>query len=180
MKRKTFKDRPPASAAGRVASVLLLAVAAFQMALSVGAPWGEAALGGANTGVLPDTLRVSSAIAGSIYLVLAGVSGTRWTGLTLRRNVLYGATGLMVIGAVMNLASPSFVERMLWTPVTIALVVTLWRAARHDSLASVSRQPVGPASRPTQGAAPGARLRLARAWPSRSSRVEAPDPHRKK
>jgi hypothetical protein len=36
----------------------------------------------------------------------------------------------MAVGAAMNLASPSFVERMVWTPVTAALAVLLWRAAK--------------------------------------------------
>jgi hypothetical protein len=139
MSRMTSADHPPASTAGKIAAALFLIVAAFQVSLAAGAPWGEAALGGANPGVLPEALRVSSAVGGVAYVLLAGVVGTRWAGSTLRRRVLYGATALMVIGAVMNLASPSFVERMLWTPVTVALVAALWRAARHDSLSTGSR-----------------------------------------
>ena len=147
MSSVTSKDRPPASTAGKVAGGLFLVVAAFQVALAAGAPWGEAALGGANPGVLPDELRVGGAIQGVIYLVLAAIAGTRWTGTTLRRRMLYGMTALMVIGSVMNIATPSIVERMLWAPVTIALVIALWRAARHDSLATGSRSRFGQASR---------------------------------
>ncbi|MCU1442985.1 MAG: hypothetical protein JWQ59_1135 [Cryobacterium sp.] len=147
MSRMTSQYRPPASTAGKVAAALLLVVVTFQATLAAGAPFGEAALGGANPGVLPDTLRVSSAIGGVVYLVLAGVVGTRWAGATLRRRVLYGAAALMVIGTMMNIASPSFIERIIWTPVTIALVVTLWRAARHDSLSSLSRSQITNAPR---------------------------------
>ncbi|TFC56044.1 hypothetical protein E3O62_13145 [Cryobacterium sp. TMT2-15-1] len=131
--------RFPASTAGKVAAALFLVIAAFQVALAAGAPWGEAALGGINPGVLPDEFRVSSAMQGVFYVALAGVVGTRWASTTLRRRVLYGATVLLFVGAVMNLASPSFVERMLWTPVTVALVIALWRAARQDSLSFAAR-----------------------------------------
>jgi hypothetical protein len=140
-------NHPPASTAGKVAALLFLVVAAFQMALAAGAPWGAAALGGANPGVLPDEFRVSSAVQGVFYVLLAGVAGTRWAGTTLRRRLLYGETALMLIGAVMNLASTSFVERMLWTPVTVALVIALWRAARHDSLSGAPRLQVRHPSR---------------------------------
>ncbi len=135
MSRMTSSDHPPVSAAGKVAAVLLLLVAGFQVTLAAGAPFGEAAMGGSNPGVLPDVLRVSSGVAALVYLLLAGVAGTRWAGATLRRRLLYAATVLMVTGAMMNVASPSFVERIIWTPVTVALLIALWRAARDGSLA---------------------------------------------
>lgn len=135
MTRQTKSPRPPASTAGRVAAALLLTVALFQGALALGAPWGEAALGGANHGVLPDAFRASSAVSFVLYLMLAAVTGTSWTGRNLRRRVLHGAAALMVAGALLNIASPSFIERMIWAPVTVALVVSLWQAARHHTLA---------------------------------------------
>lgn len=141
------KAHPPASTPGKVAAGLFLVVGAFQFALAAGAPWGAAALGGANPGVLPDELRVSSAVQGALYLMLAGIAGTRWTSTTVRRRMLYGMTALMAVGAVMNIATPSFVERMLWAPVTIALVIALWFASRHASLSPGSRSPLGPAAR---------------------------------
>ncbi|MCU1632549.1 MAG: hypothetical protein JWM61_1201 [Micrococcaceae bacterium] len=142
MTRTTSVNHPPASTAGKIAAVLLLVVAAFQMTLAAGAPWGAAALGGSHPGVLPNELRVSTAVQGVIYLLLAAAVGTSWAGTTFRRRLLYGATALMVIGALMNLASTSFVERMLWVPVTVALVIALWRAARHDSLSDGPRSHV--------------------------------------
>lgn len=36
----------------------------------------------------------------------------------------------MLVGTVMNLASPSLIERMIWTPVSAALAVLLWKAAK--------------------------------------------------
>jgi len=63
-------------------------------------------------------------------VVLASAAGTTLVPSSLRQRVLYGTAGLMVVGAAMNLASPSLVERMIWTPVTAALAVLLWRAAK--------------------------------------------------
>ena len=77
MSRMTSRNHPPVSSAGKVAAVLLLLVAGFQVTLAAGAPFGEAAMGGSNPGVLPNILRVSSGVAALAYLLLAGVAGTR-------------------------------------------------------------------------------------------------------
>lgn len=135
MRRMTSTGHPPVSTSGKVAAVLLLVVAGFQVTLAAGAPFGEAAMGGNNPGVLPNALRVTSGVAAIAYLALAGVAGTRWAGATLRRRLLYATTALMAIGAMMNVASPSFLERIIWAPVTVALLIALWRAARDSSLA---------------------------------------------
>jgi hypothetical protein len=127
---------PPASAAGKAAAGLFGVVAEFQSCLAAGAPWGAAAYGGANGGVIPVSLRRASGVAAVIYLALAVVSGTNVASPVVRRRVLYAATPVMVVGAVANVASRSLIERMLWTPVTVALAILLWRAARHPSLAS--------------------------------------------
>ncbi len=52
-----LKKHRPASHAGKTAAALLVVVAGFHGLLAAGAPWGEAAYGGANSGVLPETLR---------------------------------------------------------------------------------------------------------------------------
>lgn len=67
---------------GSLATALLALVAAFQIGLAVGAPWGAAAYGGraiSDDGTLPGRYRVGSAIAtlvllGAIWVVLAAVS----------------------------------------------------------------------------------------------------------
>ncbi len=128
-----LKKHRPASRAGKTAAALLVVVAGFQGLLAAGAPWGEAAYGGANSGVLPETLRVSSAVSAVVYLALAGIAGTRLVPTSLRSRFMYGTSALMTVGAIMNIASPSFIERIIWTPVTILLVMTLWRAARLDA-----------------------------------------------
>lgn len=133
-----LKEHRPASRAGKTAATLLIVVAGFQGLLAAGAPWGEAAYGGANSGVLPETLRVSSAASAVIYLGLAGIAGTRLTPTSFRSRFMYGTSALMTVGAIMNIASPSFIERIIWTPVTILLVMSLWRAARLDAAGATS------------------------------------------
>jgi hypothetical protein len=125
---------PPASAPALVASGLLGVVSGFQVALAAGVPWGVAAYGGSKPGVLPASLRRTSASAAVVYLGLAVVAGTRVASPVVRRRVFYSALPVMAVGAVVNLASTSFVERMIWTPVTAGLSAALWKAARHPSL----------------------------------------------
>jgi len=106
----------------------LVALGAFQTALAIGAPWGEAAYGGSNRGTLPHHLRAISGVAALSYgmatvLVLGGhgspVGRTRaFTTLSV----------LMGMGTLANGASRSPVERAVWTPVTAATTVLAWRS----------------------------------------------------
>ncbi|PPK92598.1 hypothetical protein CLV92_11327 [Kineococcus xinjiangensis] len=115
-----------------VATALTVGVAAFQIALASGAPWGAAAWGGTNPGTLPPGLRAASAGSALVY---AGLAVTLASGLVpgaRRRRILTVAAGAMVLGTVLNLASPSGVERALWTPVAAALAASLW-LARADA-----------------------------------------------
>lgn len=139
MTNSARSERIPASNAGRNAALLLLGVVAFQLALAAGAPWGAVTQGGTNVGVLPDALRIGSVITAVIYLLLAAIAGTSLASATLRRRVLYLAAGAMVLATLLNIASTSFVERIIWAPVTIALLITLWKAARHETIRPHSR-----------------------------------------
>jgi hypothetical protein len=114
-----------------VAAVVLLAVVAvFQAALALGAPWGVAAWGGRNPGVLPRNLRIASGIAAvviyplliAVVLAAAGMIEAPW--LPLDPTILIWAiAGLLAIGAVMNFASRSAPERM-WGPVALLAAVS--------------------------------------------------------
>ena len=57
-------------AASNVAVVLLGVIAIFQLGLALGAPWGKAAWGGQNPGVLPTGLRVASGLAAVVVYPL--------------------------------------------------------------------------------------------------------------
>ncbi len=122
-------DTPPPSRRNverRVALTLLAGVGAFQFALAAGAPWGAAAWAGQAPGVLPASLRVASAVSVLVYGGLVAIVVTNRLGPTARRRLLTGASLLMVLGTVGNLATQSPVER-LWAPVAATLAVMLWR-----------------------------------------------------
>ena len=110
----------------RIALTLLTGVGSFQLALVVGAPWGAAAWAGQAPGVLPTSLRVASAVNVLVYAGLVGLVTTDRLSPNARQRLLTGASLLMVLGTLGNLATPSPVER-LWAPVAATLVVVLWR-----------------------------------------------------
>jgi len=105
----------------------LLAVMAilFQIALAAGAPWGHLTMGGRFAGRLPPSMRVAAVVQGAVLatlgvLVLAraglAVAFPSWT--------IWIAVGISGISLVMNLATPSKGERMLWAPVGAAMLAT--------------------------------------------------------
>ena len=87
------------SMAARLSGGLFLAAAGFQVALAAGAPWGAAAWGGANSGVLPMGYRVASVgsaavLAGLGVALSGGVSAPR-----SRRRLLIGARICDAVGS---------------------------------------------------------------------------------
>ncbi|WP_181033629.1 hypothetical protein [Arthrobacter sp. SX1312] len=128
MTRRPFRRAPQGPV--DLPAALLAVVGGFQAALAAGAPWGEAAYGGAHRGVLPAKYRASSALSTLVYAALVQVTLGRGPGPTARRRILTAASGLMMVGTAMNLASRSRIERLVWTPVAGTLAVTLLRAAR--------------------------------------------------
>ena len=118
----------PAALAATVAAAGFLVIAAFQLALALGAPLGRAAYGG-RSAVLSPTLRRASAGAVVIWLVAAVVMLGRGgvVAVPLPDVVLdVGAWVLVVLsvlGAIVNLASSSPWERFGWAPFSAALAV---------------------------------------------------------
>jgi hypothetical protein len=125
------------AAAGAASS--LIAVAAFQLALALGAPLGHAAWGGAQA-QLPAGLRIASGFAAAV-LVLAAfiVLGRAGYRVPIPPNVARGGTWVLVaaltLSALGNFASSSNWERFLLGPVALVqalLCLVLWRAAAAD------------------------------------------------
>ncbi len=116
--------------AALLAASLCLLIAAFQLGLALGAPWGRAAWGGAHAGRLPDRLRVSSGVAVVIWIVGAAVVLRRAgvISLPLPGAVDYWGTWTLavvaVLGTLVNLASSSRYERFVWAPLAALLAVT--------------------------------------------------------
>ena len=94
----------------------------------LGAPWGAAAYGGGNPGVLPTSLRASSAAAVVVYSGLAYVVWSGRLAPPAQRRGYAVLSGVFAVGTVMNAISPSMVEKVIWTPVVAVLAYSLWRA----------------------------------------------------
>jgi hypothetical protein len=114
-----------------VALVLFAALVVFQLALAGGAPWGRAAYGGQNPGVLPGRLRVSSVAAAVVWTVLALAVARRggipvWSPLpdAWLPVVIWVVVGLLVISVVLNTITRSAVERAIWLPTSLVLLAS--------------------------------------------------------
>jgi hypothetical protein len=127
------------------AATLFGILAAFQLAIALGAPWGRAAYGG-YTETPGIELRVSSVVATVIWasaalIVLKRTAHKVWAPLPKRALpvAVWVLGGLTALGTLPNLISQSPLERNIWTPVSIVL------AALTFTVAIASRRPVTPA-----------------------------------
>ena len=108
-------------------SVILLALAIFQLALAFGAPLGRFAWGGQHR-VLPVRLRIGSAIAIVIYAVIVLIAFDRVGAIDVLPDVfavvaMWVVFAYFALGIVMNAVSRSKPERYVMVPVTIVLTV---------------------------------------------------------
>jgi hypothetical protein len=115
----------------KATAAALATVGAFQLALTVGAPWGSAAYGGTRPGTLPSHLRAISGVAAVGYstgavLIVRGAGSA-----PARARAFTTLSVFMTIGTIANGASRSLVERAIWTPVTAATAVLAWRSRRR-------------------------------------------------
>lgn len=121
-----------ASLAAKLFGGLAAMVILFQLALALGAPWGGMAMGGAFPGVYPPPMRLAAvlqaAVLGGFGLVVfarAGLVAPGWTPSRLAWLVVV----LMALGVILNVITPSPLERAIWAPVTILMFVTSLRVA---------------------------------------------------
>ena len=109
-----------------VAAIGFAAIAAFQVALALGAPLGHAAWGGAHER-LPQRLRIGSAIAVVVWLLAALVVLARGglSPISLPPIAIdwgpWVLVGLSVLGAIVNFASTSRWERFGWGPLALIM-----------------------------------------------------------
>ena len=114
--------------AGIVYAAATAVVAAFQIALALGAPWGAYAMGGAFPGQFPPALRIAALVQAGILIGLAGIVLAR-AGIGLKgwgrvaRWMVWVAVAFSAVSLVLNLITPSAGERMLWAPVALVLFV---------------------------------------------------------
>jgi len=118
-------------------AVLILGVVAFQLAVAAGAPWGEFTQGGATSGVLPTAGRLGALLSACLLGVLLSacllgvlamaVLGRAGIGPWRAKRRLSTALAWIVVAyaavaVVANAATPSAGERIIWLPVSLALL----------------------------------------------------------
>ena len=108
--------------------ILTVIAVGFQLALALGAPWGELTLGGRYPGRLPPLMRAMAVVQAVILSLLALIVLSK-AGLVLPEatadspNVAYIPVVIMAFSVWLNINTKSVQERKLWAPVTIAMLV---------------------------------------------------------
>jgi len=106
---------------------LAVVVIGFQLALALGAPWGEFAMAGRFPGRFPPAMRVSAVFSAFLIAMMAGIVVAR-AGVALpalaemSQWAIWIVVAYSVVGLVMNLVTPSKRERALWAPVTAVML----------------------------------------------------------
>ncbi|WFA82631.1 hypothetical protein [Paenibacillus amylolyticus] len=97
---------------------LILIVILFQVALAVGVPWGEYAMGGKFPGKYPVAMRFSCifqiailAFMGIIVLSKAGLLWPQWS--VFAETAIWFIVGYLVLGTILNLITRSVWEHRL-------------------------------------------------------------------
>ena len=114
------------SVAAHIFALLIFVVVLFQLALMLGAPWGNVAMGGRFPGKFPQVMRIASLIQGLVLGVIGFIVLIR--GQVLNSNLyeiteiaIWVVVALMGLSLVMNLVTPSRWERIIWAPVVVVL-----------------------------------------------------------
>jgi hypothetical protein len=135
------RERPRRPRVAAVMAVGCLLVMAFQVALTLGAPLGAAALGGSSSGPLPGSLRYVTALTALVWLFVTLVVLARggYTISPLPRAVAMWGTWILVgtlgVATLLNFASSSPWERFGWGPFSLAMLVLCITLARSRPLA---------------------------------------------
>jgi hypothetical protein len=116
-------------AAALLYAVLSAGVAAFQIALAAGAPWGAYAMGGASPGQFPPVLRIAAFVQAALIVGMAAIVMSR-AGLILpgwsraSRWLVWVVVAFMAVFLVLNLITPSAGERAIWAPMILLLLAS--------------------------------------------------------
>ncbi len=125
---------PSARTAALVFAALVGIVCAFQLALALGAPWGRYAMGGAFPGVFPPAMRVAALVQIGVLMLIALLVLARAEALlpgwrTVAGRMIWLVVAFLGVGVVLNLITPSAIERLIWAPIAVALFLSSLRVA---------------------------------------------------
>ena len=129
-------ERPARPRVAAAMTVGCLIVVAFQAALTLGAPLGAAALGGTNSGQLPDSLRFVTALTALAWLFVTLIVLARggFAVSPLPKAVAKWGAWVLVcmlgVATLLNFASSSPSERFAWGPFSLVMFVLCIALAR--------------------------------------------------
>lgn len=109
--------------AGIVYSTLMVIVVLFQLCLAFGLPWGEASMGGKFPGKYPQKMRIVALINMlilSCLIIIVLVDSDLW--LPQFKSIssigIWFVVAYAVIAVILNIITPSKIERKIWAPIT--------------------------------------------------------------
>ncbi len=117
------------TAAAVLFAIAVAGVVAFQLAMALGAPWGAYSMGGRYPGRFPPAMRIA-AVVQAVVLALLALVVLSAAGLVMPSIAdalpwaMWLAVGFSAVSLVLNLVTPSAVERRLWAPIGAVLLVT--------------------------------------------------------
>ena len=119
-----------------LACAILAGLAIFQVALIGGAPLGRMAWGGQHR-VLPAKLRIGSAISIAVYALFAYAALAKadvvapFVSESFTSIIMWVMTAYFALGILMNGISRSKPERLIMTPIALALAAVYLVLALH-------------------------------------------------
>ena len=128
--------------AARAAAVVMVGIAAFQVALVFGAPWGVYTQGGETEGALDASGRVLAAVSCALLVMATAILARVRQGSAQERSretrdrLAWFTTIYAALAVVLNLATQSSSERAVFAPTAIllfVLVVTTMIGSRRTS-----------------------------------------------
>jgi hypothetical protein len=112
-----------------VFAILSFFIILFQLALTIGMPWGAASMGGKFPGKYPPGMRIVSLInifiTGFITAIVLIKSEIIWLQFKSFTNVaIYFVVAFSLVATILNTITPSKIERKIWAPVAAILLLT--------------------------------------------------------
>lgn len=109
-------------------SILIVIVIIFQACLAIGLPWGKASMGGKFPGKYPTNMRFVAILNMATLLCIAFIMLSRAEVFDLQsssfiRTFSWGIVVYFALGTIMNVVTPSKIER-IWAPVCALLMVS--------------------------------------------------------
>ena len=100
----------------------------FQLGLTLGMPWGEASMGGKFPGKYPPKMRIVSLINSLILIFIAVIVLVKADLLfpqykSISNIAIYFVVGFSAVATILNIITPSKIERKIWAPFATLLLI---------------------------------------------------------